>query len=282
MGRKSKITIVEPSKSFPPKKMSSSSASSHNKARRTSSSSSDEERLLVLPTELRRDLQRTPQLDRDEIKLGRVLGRGAFCVVRAVRSTGVSLDDPTGFMERGSVRSLATSNTSTSEGSFSERKNKGKRSAHHHRCRYVLKEVVPVAASVTEPNAKVYQRAVVDLATEAKVLAQLDHGNIIKLRGTSTGVNGMGLTLVFDYLPETLTRRLGDWSQQDRATKGITGFVTRSRFKASQLLRTRLLVARDIASALQYLHVRNIIFRDVSLVSLELVVPSVGLQKVFR
>lgn len=102
---------------------------------------------------------------------------------------------------------------------------------------------------------------------EAQYLAHLSHPNILKLRGISTSNQfggDDGMFLVLDYLPETLSRRLSAWAQKDRTTRGITGFVTRSRGKAAQLLLERLIVGRDIAYAMSYLHSNKIIFRDVS------------------
>lgn len=222
----------------------------------------------------------TRAFDRESMELGRVVGRGSFAVVRGIRSLPPSLrqqqqhDD--GVLEGGSVHSMATTITAASEGSTLEKKRKH-RQQQSHRYTYVLKEIEhsPPTSTVGPEKTnqhceRAYYRAVLDLTTEAKFMSELAHPNIVKLCGTTTTTSTTSsgshpsLALVMEYLPETLTRRLGDWSQQDRATKGITGFVTRSRCKASQLFQTRLVMARDIALALQHLHAHNIIFRDVS------------------
>jgi serine/threonine protein kinase len=294
-------------------------SSSNNRRQRALSSSSskaeleDEQRVFRLPNNLLQQQRQHQHLSsaiqqwpREEMKLGRIIGRGSFAVVRGIRSLPTSLllhhqeeDRRRMGEERRSVQSGTTnSTTSTSvstQGSTwtTEQKRQPKKNRQHsHRYTYVLKEIdhrflSTSHAETDNSQQKAYHRAIVDLATEAKFMSELVHDHIVQLRGTTitttkTTASGSvqsdttprNLGLIMEYLPETLTRRLGDWSQQDRACKGITGFVTRSRSKASQLFQTRLRVAHDIASALQHLHSHNIIFRDVSL-DVDMVVTSV-------
>ena len=107
-----------------------------------------------------------------------------------------------------------------------------------------------------------------DLVVEAKFLASLSHPHIVRLRGmAAAGTSGfasreeMGYFLILDRLSCTLDHRLEEWKQrriQQEQTRSSTNksMVTRS------FLAERLHVAFDVASALQYLHDRNIIYRD--------------------
>jgi serine/threonine protein kinase len=53
-----------------------------------------------------------------------------------------------------------------------------------------------------------------------------------------------------------------DWLRRDRQCKGITGAIVGSRQKRENLLAERLVAAHNIADALDYLHGRSVIFRD--------------------
>mmetsp|Transcript_13169 Transcript_13169/g.19370 ORF Transcript_13169/g.19370 Transcript_13169/m.19370 type:complete len:497 (+) Transcript_13169:113-1603(+) len=116
----------------------------------------------------------------------------------------------------------------------------------------------------------VFEMAAVDLATEAKFLACLEHPHIIKIRGMVANdiqafMRGMPSTsyfLVMDSLEETLDRRLRRWGEESRSGRFFKRFTDRTGSKRKELLKARLIVARNIASALCYLHDKSIIFRD--------------------
>jgi serine/threonine protein kinase len=108
-----------------------------------------------------------------------------------------------------------------------------------------------------------FNQAAADLVLEAEFLARIDHPNIIKLRGWSAeGIAGFGdgnhdgFFILMDRLDLTLTFQIQKWQeQQDSAIiKRRRGVVTHYQQK--------LRYASQIASALQYLHERNIIYRD--------------------
>jgi len=95
----------------------------------------------------------------------------------------------------------------------------------------------------------------------------LDHPNILKVCGLSTSNQfggDDGIFLILERLPCILTKRLHMWMQKDRASKGITGFVTRGFRQRDELMIERLMVAKAIGNAMKYLHSRKVIFRDVS------------------
>ena len=126
---------------------------------------------------------------------------------------------------------------------------------------YVLKEVEP---ELLQNDPVTYLKGVIDLGLEAHYLASLNHNNILKLRGMS--VRGpsetLGYFIILDQLQEVLSKRLNKWMHQKRASNGITGLVTGGRRNKPRLLMERILVAYDIADAMEYIHRKNIVFRD--------------------
>lgn len=191
-----------------------------------------------------------PHLDKEELRLGRVLGRGGFCVVNEIKK--INLIDGTGAsMDKQSER--------TKDEAYH-------RSYLHERCvrngdaRYAIKVLLPECSS--DPGR--YLKGSVDLAAEAKFLAVLEHPNIIKMRGLSSGGHfAEGNFLVLDRLYDTLEQRFRKWGKSFKKTKGVLGKITGAKKNKNKLIVERLHVAHDLAGALKYMHEQGIIYRDV-------------------
>lgn len=122
-------------------------------------------------------------------------------------------------------------------------------------------------------NPEKFEKAAVDLALEAQLLLSVDHPNIISLRGWSRhgtdafrGGCPLDYFLIMDCLPETLDDRIFSWRQAFRKYKSRATLPwNRKKFetKRRNLLIERLRVAHGIASAIEYLHDRRIINRDI-------------------
>jgi serine/threonine protein kinase len=127
--------------------------------------------------------------------------------------------------------------------------------------RYVVKIVDP---KLKETDKTHYLKGIVDLSMEAQFLSSLDHPNIISLRGLCAAFPYQNVIqmIILDNLPEIFNQRLNTWMQAYRTTRGITGFVTRGRRRAKDLLTDRLIVGYDIARAMEYIHSKNIVYRD--------------------
>jgi serine/threonine protein kinase len=120
-------------------------------------------------------------------------------------------------------------------------------------------------------NAKRLCIATKDIQSEAAVLAQLDHPNIIKVHGCAlaTGTRAPCSSsfqhfLILDQLSETLYDRIERWEAQSQRLNSplFRRLIDRQGLKQKRLLVERLQVASEIASALEYLHERRIIYRD--------------------
>jgi len=157
-------------------------------------------------------------------------------------------------------------------------------------CRYVVKVLrddLPPEEFVKGYN---------DLVTESNILKTLSHDHIISVRAlakteassTSSRTLSRGYFLVLDRLSCTLQSKLTQWkdilssdpttvtySSSTKSTESLLGsifsclwlpdFKPNSSASKSLLLRLwleRFIILRDIASALHYLHDKNIIYRD--------------------
>jgi len=210
-----------------------------------------------------------PQYDSSEVVLGKILGRGGFCVAQEVSSLRLADFNRQKSFQKLAWRQKKVSKTCTNhlnndEESVNEsepsRETLAEKCTRNGKPRFVVKTL---SDDWSGRHRLSYMKGVVDLAMEAKFLAVLSHPNIIKLRGISkVGPFQEGYFLIIDYLPETLTKRLKKWSIIDRQTRGITGKLTGAKKKKGTLVADRLVAAWDIANAMNYLHEMNIIYRD--------------------
>ena len=185
-------------------------------------------------------------LHRHEIKLGKKIGKGAFSEVSEIKAfLPMSNASKTSDTEHQSViRSLYNGNAT-------------QESTGH--ARYVIKYLKPSLMS----NPEDFQQAARELANEAHVLVSFRHANILKLRGLAAdGVDAYrsgrhdGYFLILDQLQETLDQRINTWHNElcDETVKRAGGH--HSDFSEP------VKYASEIASALSYLHERDIVYRD--------------------
>ena len=209
-----------------------------------------------------------PLFRKEEIRVGKVVGRGGFCVVREITAihlmeindegevTQIHKPTTSRLFRRGNSGVSKPDDEGASKRELLTRQIWSSRSS-----KYVLKEVEP---ELLQNDTVTYLKGVIDLGLEAHYLASLSHNNILKLQGmVSFGPSEkLGFFIILDQLSEVLSKRLNKWMHLKRASNGITGVVTGGRRNKSKLLMERILVAYDIADAMDYIHRKQIVFRD--------------------
>merc|ERR1712176_1515048 len=112
---------------------------------------------------------------------------------------------------------------------------------------------------------KKFCMAASDLAVEAQILNSLNHENILKLRGWANG--GVGsysngehddYFLILDRLYDTLDKKIISWRMKEK--KDFASLNSNEKTIPDKYILSRgINVARQIASALEYLHGQNIV-----------------------
>mmetsp|Transcript_49719 Transcript_49719/g.50107 ORF Transcript_49719/g.50107 Transcript_49719/m.50107 type:complete len:389 (-) Transcript_49719:416-1582(-) len=185
-----------------------------------------------------------PRLDDKELTLGRVLGRGGFCVVNEIKGIELAGD-------------ITEANPSTSE-RLQDRSYLEKHCTRDGDNRYAIKKISDVCKSDVDR----FFKGTVDLAIEARYLAVIEHPNIIKMRAVAqTSPYIEGFYVVLDRLYDTLEGRMFKWKKQLKGVKGLFTKIKKKRGGEDPVVK-RMLVAYDICSALAYLHSFRIIYRD--------------------
>lgn len=197
-------------------------------------------------------------LNRDNIQIGPLLGKGSFSLVSEV----------TGLLEQREPEHDCT---------FGSRSALDRTSLSG---RYAIKHLRPDLV----PKPETFQAAAADLLLEAKYLAALNHPGILKLRAVAQGgvsafeqAGGQydGFFLITDRLQGTLREKILEWQVQQQEESLLEcfqpsaleeskdeGINTTRLLTGKRLLMQKLDIAQQIASALQYMHDQRLIFRD--------------------
>lgn len=191
--------------------------------------------------------------DMNEIAVGRRLGSGGFCNVYDVRSfhPSVETDSELSEHQREARHTLARN--------AKRKKHKGQG--------YAVKFLQPELAS----NPKRFRIAARDIETEAALLSVINHPNIITIRGCAmaSGSRDQNVDhdrsfLILDKLEGgTLNDKLEHWrGQMKRLNNPLFALLDTNGHKRKHCLVERLQVAIEIAAALEYLHEKRIVYRD--------------------
>jgi hypothetical protein len=117
-----------------------------------------------------------------------------------------------------------------------------------------------------------FATAAADLITEGTILASMDCPHIVSIKGRSDqGVVGFGtgkrdsVFLMLERLDGDLTHKMVEWKEKTSVSQNGFGVLGRRRDNKITVLRERLVAMADLASAMAYIHERNIIHRDLKI-----------------
>lgn len=187
-----------------------------------------------------------------ELSIGKVLGRGGFCVVKEVTKIVLKkgADDSSGTKKSDDehyIHNIIQDRPFMQEHCIRQGKD----------FRYAIKTV----QDSSRKDPQIYVNAVVDLAVEARFLAIVRHPNIIKMRAMEArDPFHSDYFLLMDKLYDIMPQRLKKWESRKKSV--TTKVFDRKGTKKQEFWVERLTVAYDIACALSYLHGMNILYRD--------------------
>jgi hypothetical protein len=112
-----------------------------------------------------------------------------------------------------------------------------------------------------------HAKGVVDLAVEADFLKSIQHPNIISMRAlANSDPHESRFFVILDRLVITLERKMNFWRKEVSENVGYwippCGYCCAKKHVLHRLWMERLMVSRDIAMAIRYLHGRSIVYRD--------------------
>ena len=134
---------------------------------------------------------------------------------------------------------------------------------------YALKALSPK----TKEAEKSFREGASDhLALEGSILSRLDHQNIVKIHGVSSGCiskvfsnpNDEGYFLVLELLTDTLKDRMIRWRRENNSYKSSAPLYRLSRRsqQSSAVLSRLESVALGLVQGMKYLHENNVVLRD--------------------
>ena len=175
-----------------------------------------------------------------EIVLGKLLGKGGFSQVYEASAFNLMQTQPS---------------TAASQMNLARRIVEGTAVDWKGQATYALKHLDKKLLN----NPDEFCAAAADLYVEAKYMSRFNHPNILKLRGMANGGTAAfqegrynSFFILTDRLADTLDDRILRWNRQagGKATNDAAGLMLKTNY------------ALQMASALEYLHERRIVFRD--------------------
>lgn len=215
-----------------------------------------------------------PALAFQEVVLGEIIGRGGFSFVHEIRDVQLQEIYDTGNEEAASRASFAAAfdaspddddgggGASSSSTMPNDNNNNHKKPNRTSRQLYVLKTLRP---DLPEDE---HNKGIIDLAVEAQFLAALSHPHILSLRGhANSDPLESRYFVILDRLVSTLDGKLKVWRRDVGINMGYWfgpcfGYCCGRNHVLHRIWTERFEVARDIASALEYLHGQDIVYRD--------------------
>jgi hypothetical protein len=183
-----------------------------------------------------------------ELTIGRVLGRGGFCVVSEISKitlrkkalpNGSNHSPDHANADEDVIHNIVQDRAFMEKYCIRDKKD----------TRYAIKKLQDSAWS----DPQTFINGIVDLALEARFLSVIRHPNIIKMRAVAAEpAVTTSYFVVLDRLYDTLTVRLAKWKR--RKFSGIKKLMDRKGKKELAFWLERVTVAYDLTLALKHLH----------------------------
>ncbi|CAJ1960160.1 unnamed protein product [Cylindrotheca closterium] len=194
-----------------------------------------------------------PHISPSSVKRGKILGQGGFAKVYEISGLEIHNDFNPASIEQSCSSAICESKI-CSLGSISC-------GPEDQSTSYALKTLI------TDPGGEINCQALSDLVTEARILAEVKHSNIVKLRAVASGDRfHKDFFIVVEKLFDPLDIRIDQWRQQDTRLKGLSGRVRDwTGKKRADLFLDRLVAGYQLGSALEHLHRNRFVYRDLKL-----------------
>mmetsp|Transcript_42915 Transcript_42915/g.84316 ORF Transcript_42915/g.84316 Transcript_42915/m.84316 type:complete len:336 (-) Transcript_42915:478-1485(-) len=196
------------------------------------------------------------------LHMGKFLGKGGFCQVREIDGTNIDFRD----CEESRCVSDNEVDSSTEiefnlEGFFEvcdfHTYQTIDKSKYPYRHPYAIKRL----KNNLEGNNRCL--GLQDLHTEAEYLKELSHPNIIQIRGVATGENEEEeFSIILDRIDITLEEQIRRWEAREDNIKKPWWKKNRNTNIMKTLWAEKVDAAFGIASAMQYVHTKDMIYRD--------------------
>lgn len=200
-----------------------------------------------------------PALAFQEIILGEIVGKGGFSFVHEIKHVKLQEVYDTGNDEAKARADFAAilnnDESNNNEAGMSTNNN-------NNTAKFVLKTLRP---DLPEDE---HNKGIIDLAVEAQFLSALTHPHILSIRGHAiSDPLESRYFVILDRLVSTLDHKLKVWRKDVGCNMGTWlgpcwGYCCSRSHVLHRIWMERFAVARDIASALDYLHQQDIVYRD--------------------
>jgi hypothetical protein len=178
-------------------------------------------------------------LQTTELTRGALLGQGGFCSVLEIQSLALVSEQAKEKEKSSAIAEYHTRNFMSNH------------CIRDGQPRYAIKQL----SSDTLASQDLFLKGTADLAIEAKFLTILNHSHIIKLRAlANSGYFSGDNFLIIDRLYSTLDQDIVRWKLEEKNYMGCCGILSGGQAKVQDMIKNRINIAFDIASAFAYLH----------------------------
>ncbi|CAB9504192.1 activated protein kinase catalytic subunit alpha-1 [Seminavis robusta] len=206
-----------------------------------------------------------PKFTKEEMQLGKLLGKGGFGSVFEIRSFTLGGKKVLMNQKKGFSDDL----NDTDYGNASNNHQSARMFIAQHclrnnsDARYAVKQLSPEVIS----NAGMFYQGMMDMALETRFMSDIQHPNIVKIRSMAKcEPYDERYFIIMDRLYDTLERRIQKvWLPKAKVQNSFFGknLLDRKGAKRNDLLEERVVYAFDLAAAINYLHERQILYRDI-------------------